>query len=131
MTHLPKNCVTMNEFMDKFYEKNELSHAICEECSKMSGKISRANFEKHQSVLKPSMILRIFLQRSEYNVERDEYWKNRTQFSLPSQYSKSFSDIHDEVVYFIVAIKIYVGKDMDSGHYVCAVLDYNKATWWN
>ena len=35
------------------------------------------------------------------------------------------------MVYIIVSIKIHVGKDVDSGHYVCDVLDYNTGTWWN
>ena len=62
MAHLEINCVTMNEFMDKFYEKTELSDVICEEWSKLSVKISKADFEKHQSVINPPMQLRIFLQ---------------------------------------------------------------------
>ena len=61
MTHLAKNYFNMNELVDKFYEKNEMSDIICEECSKLSGKTSKANFEKHHSVLKPPMNLRIFL----------------------------------------------------------------------
>ena len=64
MTHFSKNCVNMNEFIDKFYEKTELSDVICEKCSKLSGKISKANFEKHQSVLKPPMNLITVLQIS-------------------------------------------------------------------
>ena len=35
------------------------------------------------------------------------------------------------MVYIIVYIKFHVGKDMDSGHYLCGVLDYNTVTWWN
>ena len=53
-----------------------MSDIICEECSKFSGKISKACSEKHQSVLNPLMQLRIFLQRSEYNYESDEFYKN-------------------------------------------------------
>ena len=26
---------------------------------------------------------------------------------------------------------LYIGNDMDQGHYVCDVLDYNTVTWWN
>ena len=63
----------MNESMDIFYEKTELSDVICEHCSKFSGKSSKAKFEKHQSVLKPPMNIRIFSQRSEYSGERGEY----------------------------------------------------------
>ena len=55
----------------------------------------------------------------EMNIEK----KN---ISLPSQYSTSFSGKHDEAVYILVAIKLRVVKDMDSGHYVCDVLDYNN-----
>ena len=53
--------------------KTELSYVICEECSNSSGKTSKANFEKKQSVLKPPMQLKIFLQISEHNFEKDEY----------------------------------------------------------
>ena len=42
-----------------------------------------------------------------------------------------FSGKHAEVVYIIVSIKIHIGKDMDSGNYVCDVLYYNIGTWWN
>ena len=73
----------------------------------------------------------IFLQRTEYNFKRDEYCKNKTKFSLPSQYSVSFSGKHDEAVYILVDIKLHDGKDMDSGHYVCDILDYSTGTWWN
>ena len=72
MTHLAKNCVTMYELMDKFYENTELSDVICEEYSKLSGKISKSNLKKHQSLLNPLMDIRIFLQRSECKFERNE-----------------------------------------------------------
>ena len=36
-----------------------------------------------------------------------------------------FQDKHSEVVYILVSIKINFGIDMNSGHYVCDVLDYN------
>ena len=38
---------------------------------------------------------------------------------------------HDEDVYIIVSVKLHIGKYMDSGHYVCDILDYNTGTWWN
>ena len=74
MTHLAYNCVTMNELMDKFYENTELGDVICENWSKISGKISKTKLEKYQSVLNPPMQLRVFLQISEYNGVRDEYF---------------------------------------------------------
>ena len=46
-TRLDKSCVTMTDFMVKIYEKTELSDVICEEFSKSSGLISKANFEKN------------------------------------------------------------------------------------
>ena len=73
MNRLDKDCVTMNESMDKLCEETELSNFICEECSRFIGKIIRDNFEKHKSVLNPPMNLIIFLQVSEYNFETDEY----------------------------------------------------------
>ena len=79
MTHLVNSCVTMNKFMDKFCANTELIYVIYEHCSKLSSKSSKAKFEKHQSVLKPPMNLIIFLQRSEYNGVRDEYYKNKTK----------------------------------------------------
>ena len=35
------------------------------------------------------------------------------------------------MVNIIVSIKIHVGKDMDSGHYVYDVLDYRTGTCYN
>ena len=43
----------------------------------------------------------------------------------------SLPGICSEVLYIIVYIKLNIGKDMDKGHYVCYVLDYNTGTWWN
>ena len=43
----------------------------------------------------------------------------------------SFSGKHDEAVYILVAIKLHAGNDINSGNYVCDVLDYNTGTWWN
>ena len=65
MTSLAFNCVTMNDLMDTFYVKTELSDVICEECSKLIGIIIKAKFEKYQSLLNPLMQLRIFPQISE------------------------------------------------------------------
>ena len=41
----------------------------------------------------------------------------------------SFSGKHQGVVYILVSIKLHIGNDMDSGHYVCDLLDYNIGTW--
>ena len=38
---------------------------------------------------------------------------------------------HAEVFYILVSIKIRLGNDMDSGHYVFYVLNYNTGTWCN
>ena len=43
----------------------------------------------------------------------------------------SFTDIDHEVLYIHVSVNIHIGKDMDKGHYVCDILDYNTVTWWN
>ena len=67
MKHMAYHCVTVNEFMDNFYENIELSDIICKKCSKFSGKINKEKFEKHQLVLNPPMQLRIFIPKSEYN----------------------------------------------------------------
>ena len=61
MTNLAYHCVTMKELMYKFNENKYLSDVIYENCSKINGKISKANFEKYWSVLNPPMKLRIFL----------------------------------------------------------------------
>ena len=37
---------------------------------------------------------------------------------------------HDEVVYILVSINIYLLKDTDSVHYVCGVLIYNTGSCW-
>ena len=65
----------MNELIDKFYERIDLSDVICEKCSKNNGKTSRAKFLTNQSVLKTPMHLRIFLQRLEYNGVKYIYCK--------------------------------------------------------
>ena len=59
----------------------------------------------------------------------DEYWKIKTNITLPSQYSIKFSGIDNGLVYVLVSIKIRVVKNMDSGHLVCYVLDYNSGKW--
>ena len=104
---------------------------ICEKCSKSSGKNSKASFETKQPVLKPPMQLIIFLQKSEYNYERDEHWKSKTEIALPDQYSMSFPGKDTEVLYILVFVKLNIGKGMDKGQYVCDVLDYSTGTWWN
>ena len=40
----------MNELMDTFYENIDLSDVICENCSKISGKISNTKSEKSVSI---------------------------------------------------------------------------------
>ena len=35
-----------------------------------------------------------------------------------------------KAIYILVSIKIYIGNDIDQGHYVCDVLDRNTVTWW-
>ena len=74
MTHLTISCVTMKELLDKFHETIELSDVLCEYCSSINSKISNSRFEKYQSVLSPSLQLRIFLQISKCNGERDDNW---------------------------------------------------------
>ena len=111
--------------------KIELSDVICEKWSKSSGKISKANFETKQLVLKPPMQLRIIIQRSGYNYERDEYCKNKTEIALPAQYSMSFPAIESEVLYIIVSVKLNIGKDVDKGHYLCGVLYHNTGILWS
>ena len=52
--------------------KTELSDVIYENCSKINGKTSEAKFE-NRSLLKPSIQLKTFPQRSSYNGVRYEY----------------------------------------------------------
>ena len=77
------------------------------------------------------MQLRISLQRSDFNYEKNEYRKHKTKISLPAQYSMSFPDKHPEVLDSIISIKLPIGNDMDNGHYVFDVLYSNTVTWWN
>ena len=77
------------------------------------------------------MQLIIFLQISEYKFERDEYCKNIPKIALPDQYYISFPGIDSELLYMIVSIKLYIGKDTDKSHYVCDALDYKIVTLWN
>ena len=76
------------------------------------------------------MQLRISLQRSHFNVENNIFFKNKTKISLPDQYYMPFPN-NPKVPYIIVSMKLHIGNDMDQGHYVCDVLDYNTLTWWN
>ena len=43
----------------------------------------------------------------------------------------SFPDKDPELIYILVSIKLYIGNDMDKGHYVCDVLLYNTGACWN
>ena len=83
-----------------------------------------------KSVLKSPMQLRISLQRSNFDYEKNEFCKNKTKTALPVQYSMSFID-NPEVIFILVYVKLHIGNDMDKGHYVCDVSDYNTGTWWN
>ena len=69
------------------------------------------------------MQLRISLQRSNFNYEKNEYYKNKTKIALPAQYSTSFPDKHPGVLYILVSIKLHIGNYMDKGHYVYDVLE--------
>ena len=71
------------------------------------------------------MQLRIFLQISDSNFEKNECYKNKTKISLPAKYSVSFTDKHAGVIYNILHIKLIIGNDMDKGHYIYYLLDYN------
>ena len=87
--------------------------------------------KKTKPVLKSPMQLNISLQRSKYNMKNNEYCKNQTKIALPDRYYMYLSDIDSEVIYILVSIKLHIGNDMDKGHYVCDVLDYNIGTWRN
>ena len=63
-------------------------------------------------------------------MENNAYCKNKTKIALPDRYSMSFPN-NCKVIYILVSIKIHISNDMDQGHYVCDVLDYNTGTWWN
>ena len=76
------------------------------------------------------MQIRTFLQIPAYNSDTDEYCKNKTNIAFPSQYSMTFSDSNDEVVYILVLIKIHVNNYINNGHYVRDVLDDITVTWW-
>ena len=43
----------------------------------------------------------------------------------------SFPGKYTAVLYIIVSIKLDISNDMDKGHYVYDVLDYNTRTWWH
>ena len=121
-THLGKSCMTMKDLMDKIYETNELSDVICDTCTNASGTKQKSNFETKQSVVKAPMQLRIFLQRSEYNVETDSFCKNKTKIALSAQYFLTCPN-NPEVIYVLVSIKYHIGNDLDQGHYLCDILD--------
>ena len=74
MTHFGKSCVTVTYLMENFYETNDLSDVICDECTKSSSKTRKYNFEKKKTVLKSPMQLIISLQRSNYNDEKNIFY---------------------------------------------------------
>ena len=41
----------------------------------------------------------------------------------------SFPVKYAEVIYIIFYLQICIGNGVDSGHYVCDVLEYNTGTW--
>ena len=63
-------------------------------------------------------------------MKKNEYCKNQTKIALPAQYSLPFPNDH-KLFYILVSIKLHICNDMDQGHYVCDVLEYNTGTWWN
>ena len=69
----------MNDLMSKFYKSNELSDVIFDECYKVSGTEQKSNFESKQSIVSAPMQLRISLQRTEYNVETESFFKNKNK----------------------------------------------------
>ena len=92
-THLGKLCYHDRFDGQFFLWKTELSDIICEEFSNSSGLICAENFGKKKSVLKSPIQLRISLQRSNFNYEKNELSK-KNKSSLPVQYSMSFPDEH-------------------------------------
>ena len=69
----------MKDLMCKFYETNELSDVICDECSKVSVTEQKSNFGTKQSKLSLPTQLRITLQRTEFNVETESMCKNKNK----------------------------------------------------
>ena len=117
----------MKDLMSKFYETNELSDFICEGCSKVSGTEQISNFESKQSVVSAPIQLIIHIQRTEYNAETESFCKNITKIALSAQYFLSRPN-DPKVIYVLVSIKYHIGNDMDQGHYICDILDYNTKT---
>ena len=62
---------------------------------------------------------------------KNEHCKSKTKIALPAHYSVYFTDKHHKELYIIVSIKLHIGNDLDKGHYVCDILDYNTGIWWN
>ena len=98
-----------------------MSDVICDECSKVSGTKQKSNFETEQSILSLLTQLRISLIRTEFNVETESMWKNKTKIALSAEYSL-YRQNNPEVIYVLVCIKYHIGNDMDEGHYICDVL---------
>ena len=112
----------MKDLMNKFYETNELIDVICNECSNASGTEEIYSFETKQSVVTAPMQLKISLQRTEYNVETDNFCKNKTKIALAAQYFLSCPN-DPKAIYVLVSIKYHIGNYLDQGQYVCDVLD--------
>ena len=62
-------------------------------------------------------------------METERFYKNKTKIALSAEYFL-YCPNDPEVIYVLVYIKYHIGNDLDQGHYIYDVLDYNTGTWW-
>ena len=69
--------------LDKHFKETDISDVICEECSELNKNITKKYFDKLQSIKRPPIFLRIFLQRTYFERVNCEV-KKRTRIALTS-----------------------------------------------
>ena len=120
----------MTDLMDKIYETTEVSDVISDNCTKSSLTSRKSNFERTKQYWNHQCNWEYLFKDPILMWKKNIFCKNKTKIALPDQYSMSFPN-NPKVIYILVSIKIHIRNDMDQGHYVCDVLEYNTGTWWN
>ena len=91
---------------------------------------TKSSFGQCQILQKPSMVLRILLQITQYDWDTENLLKNMNSISLWIFNENKFK-IGKNVIYILVSINTHEGNTMSSGNYYCDILDFNIGIlWW-
>ena len=100
---------------DNHLKETDLTDFICENCSNLNGKSTKANFDKSQSI-KNTYCIKDILQRTLYYKGTIE-WK--TRIALPSQYFIKPPQEIEDYQYTLVSVIMHNRNSMSSGNYYC------------